>query len=511
MDLSELQLNRNLYKTQPQTLETLSADDVASNLANPPSTAISSGNSVTDINTNSETINGSQLTPGTVPQTELDIANWGWTQSCPFSVANSGGNMNVILWLAGTFTSADGTSVYSIQANSTFILTTRTYIYLDINISTNSYHTTTNQSTVVGLGKVLIAVCDPGPVRATFALVQATQVVADNVVANTITAEKMNVGQLSAISANMGSITSGTITGALIRTAPSGQRVELNSALNAMIIYNSTGTSLGFFGNAGANGNFMSVSQVNTGQDFPPIFMTSDQSSNVINAINTNTSVSNRPAFRFQSNSSSSEAMFVQQTGSYVSLGVEGNSNGFATLVLIQNGSGPIINTNVAGCFLTKSGVWTDASSKTLKENFEEIPVLEILKNMDILKYNYKVDSKKSDKDLRDHLILMKKKNKLSRTDEGQKGGIGNDDEIGKVELDQADLDEIEKEAQEEISKERSRVPRKHFTPMAEDFHAMFGLGDGKGISPNDSAGIALQAIKELAKKVEELEARITK
>lgn len=52
---------------------------------------------------------------------------------------------------------------------------------------------------------------------------------ADVIIAGTVTAEKMNVTELSAISANMGTITAGTIIGALIKTALSGQRIQMDS------------------------------------------------------------------------------------------------------------------------------------------------------------------------------------------------------------------------------------------------------------------------------------------
>jgi len=62
-----------------------------------------------------------------------------------------------------------------------------------------------------------------------------------------------------------------------------------------------------------------------------------------------------------------------------------------------------------------------------------------------------------------------------------------------------------------------------HIGPMAEDFQAVFGLGDGKHISTVDSAGVAFAAIKglraqnealkqqldELRKQVAELKARV--
>jgi hypothetical protein len=58
----------------------------------------------------------------------------------------------------------------------------------------------------------------------------AGAVVADTIAAGAVTAAKISVTQLSAITADLGTITAGTVTGATIRTAASGQRVELTSA-----------------------------------------------------------------------------------------------------------------------------------------------------------------------------------------------------------------------------------------------------------------------------------------
>lgn len=73
-----------------------------------------------------------------------------------------------------------------------------------------------------------------------------------NTVWNVPYLSNLKVGNLQAISANMGSLTSGTITGALIRTAASGQRVEMDYASNYLSSYNNSGTLTtqigGFYG-----------------------------------------------------------------------------------------------------------------------------------------------------------------------------------------------------------------------------------------------------------------------
>lgn len=60
------------------------------------------------------------------------------------------------------------------------------------------------------------------------------------VAALAITFDKINVSQLSAISADIGSVTAGTITGTTIRTAASGQRITLDST-NGLRAYDSGG------------------------------------------------------------------------------------------------------------------------------------------------------------------------------------------------------------------------------------------------------------------------------
>ena len=64
-------------------------------------------------------------------------------------------------------------------------------------------------------------------------------IVANSIAATTITADKMNVSTLSSISANIGTITAGTITGTTIRTAATGQRVQMDS--DGLFLYDSGG------------------------------------------------------------------------------------------------------------------------------------------------------------------------------------------------------------------------------------------------------------------------------
>lgn len=65
--------------------------------------------------------------------------------------------------------------------------------------------------------------------------IKETQIADDSIttpklVANAVTASKISVSNLAAISADLGTITAGTVTGALIRTGVSGPRVQLDSS-----------------------------------------------------------------------------------------------------------------------------------------------------------------------------------------------------------------------------------------------------------------------------------------
>lgn len=207
MELSELLLSRNLYRDNAQTVETKDSSFVAIDSTEVEPTPIASGGAAQDINTGNVTINGGQITPGSIPASVLDVSNWGWGQTCVFSSTD----LDTVSWSAGVFKSADGNS-YSISAGNTGNMSAKTYIYLSLLDSTTTYLTTTTPGTSVGIGKVLVAVAQNGAVAATYNLSEATQIVGDNILANTINASKLSVGQLSAITADMGSLTAGNIS-----------------------------------------------------------------------------------------------------------------------------------------------------------------------------------------------------------------------------------------------------------------------------------------------------------
>ena len=84
--------------------------------------------------------------------------------------------------------------------------------------------------------------------------ITATQIAADTITATelaakSVTASEINVSQLSAIAADLGTVTAGTITGGTIQTASSGQRLVVGST--GLQAINSSGTTVVTIGNDG--------------------------------------------------------------------------------------------------------------------------------------------------------------------------------------------------------------------------------------------------------------------
>ena len=85
------------------------------------------------------------------------------------------------------------------------------------------------------------AVQTPGTSQAMFQSDGIYYPVANQTIWNTPYLSNLKVGNLEAISANLGNIISGTITGALIQTAASGQRVMMDNSTNSLKVYSAAG------------------------------------------------------------------------------------------------------------------------------------------------------------------------------------------------------------------------------------------------------------------------------
>lgn len=162
----------------------------------------------------------SSVLSGLIAQANLDVANSGWQYDGAFSSTDA----DTVAWATGTFTTASGTT-YSITGANTGNMAARTYVYLDTATSTTAFQTSTTASDAVGAGKVLVAVAENSTTEATFQVfggiggtkvtasdIEASSITANEIAASTITSGKLSVAQLSAIAADLGSITAGDVT-----------------------------------------------------------------------------------------------------------------------------------------------------------------------------------------------------------------------------------------------------------------------------------------------------------
>lgn len=169
--------------------------------------------------------------------TSLDSGSMLSIQGWQFSGVFSASDSDTVAWGAGTLSFPDG-QTFAIGASNTGNIAALTYIYFDKAASTTALQTTTTAATAVGTNKVLLAVAQnnaDATKEATFQVfggaggvnpfitadnIAANTITADEIAANTITAGELNVTQLSAITADMGTLTAGTIT------LPSGGHVK---------------------------------------------------------------------------------------------------------------------------------------------------------------------------------------------------------------------------------------------------------------------------------------------
>ena len=186
MKLSELYLDRFLYRDNNQDSETKDSSFVSADSSDAEPASIPSGGAAVDVNTGNVMIDSALI-----PSTTINVGDYGWTQSCAFSSDDT----DTVIWGGGDFIDAVGNS-YSIDAGTTGDIIAKTYIYLSLLESETVYQKSTTSSDSVGTGKVLIAVAKNETDAATYNLVQAEQIVGDNILVNTIDAGKIVVGSL---------------------------------------------------------------------------------------------------------------------------------------------------------------------------------------------------------------------------------------------------------------------------------------------------------------------------
>ena len=160
------------------------------------------------------------ITGGSISTSVLNVGLMNWTTNIVFSSTDN----DTVSWTSGTIIVQSGVT-YTIDAGNTGNMTLLTYIYLNPAVSATVLQTTTTYSTATGDGKILIASAQNHTAGASVIpyggqqpiingtdQIAALSIVAGSIAANTITSAKMSVTDLSAISANIGTITSGNIT-----------------------------------------------------------------------------------------------------------------------------------------------------------------------------------------------------------------------------------------------------------------------------------------------------------
>lgn len=217
-------------------------------------------------------IDGQFLNSASVASAAVNLALQSWSITNVFSVTDT----DTVAWGSGSIIMSGGTT-FSISAGNTGNMAARTYIYLDIAVSTTVLQVTTTASTAVGNGKILVATAINNTTEATFEVfggvgglnvdgtsIVAGSIVGDNIAANTITAGKLSVTTLSAITADLGTITAGTVTGATIRTSSSNPKFQMDST--TFRGFNSGGDVIFEVIINGANAGDVTMGKESTGQ-----------------------------------------------------------------------------------------------------------------------------------------------------------------------------------------------------------------------------------------------------
>ena len=148
MKLSELFLNRYLYRDNDQDSETKDATSISADSSDDMPVPVSSGGSAQDINTGGVDVDGDMV--------DLGISSQTWQHNITFSVIDA----DTVAWTSGTITFSGG-STNSISAGNTGDMTAVTYIYLDTDVSATVLQTSTASGDAVGGTKILICIATP--------------------------------------------------------------------------------------------------------------------------------------------------------------------------------------------------------------------------------------------------------------------------------------------------------------------------------------------------------------
>jgi len=171
-------------------------------------------------------------TTQTLSQRSPDIASdVVWTSTDADTVAWSANDLKI------------GDALYeTISSSNTGNMSAKTYVYFDPDTSESTYQVTTTFSSAVGGRKVLLAECVNGTnsakIKNYVGWVETGVGGGGSDMPNQVTEDEITTPDLGSINADLGSITAGTVTGATIRTAASGARIQLTSS--ALEVYDAS-------------------------------------------------------------------------------------------------------------------------------------------------------------------------------------------------------------------------------------------------------------------------------
>ena len=152
--------------------------------------------------------------------TATDISLLTYTHTLVFSASDN----DTVAWAAGTITLSNART-FSIDAGNTGNMAALSWIYLDTGVSSTVLQVTTTAATAMGANKIVLAIAQNNA----DASANATFVVSGGTMGIAITAGSIKTATLSAITADLGSITAGTVTGATLRTSSSNPKFNITS------------------------------------------------------------------------------------------------------------------------------------------------------------------------------------------------------------------------------------------------------------------------------------------
>lgn len=158
------------------------------------------------------------------------------------------GGVDSATWSSGIIKTSNGT-VYNITSDAVTGVAAKTYIYLDPAVSITDLQSSIDPEDAAGSDIVLIAIVSPaegGSLQASVDVIggSGTVISGNQIATNSIVADRLDVSTLSAISADLGTVTAGAMTGVTIAIGSANNIFKADS--NGIYLGNATFASAPF-------------------------------------------------------------------------------------------------------------------------------------------------------------------------------------------------------------------------------------------------------------------------